>query len=70
MGYYSDVAFAIKGKSLARFNEKLENLPEETRRTVLPLFHFADNHLVEENAECWFWRTSSGMTAFQKIFPM
>lgn len=69
MGYYSDVAFAMKGNSLEKFMEKLEKLPVETRKAVMPLFHFADRHLVEENAECWFWKDIKWYACFPKDFP-
>lgn len=57
MGYYSDVALAVIGKSLTQFKEKLGGLPENIRKEVEAFFtQWADKHLVEKNSECWLWK--------------
>lgn len=69
MGYYSDVALALKGDTLEKFKNKLAKLPEETRKDIMPLFDYADKHLSEEEAECWFWKDIKWYVGWPKDFP-
>ena len=70
MGYYSDVAFALTGKTLTQFKKELADLPENTRKEIEPFFtQWADKHLVEENSECWFWKDVKWYTCWVDNFP-
>ena len=69
MGYRSDVALAMTGKTLETFRQKITELPEQTRKEVEPLLNeWADKHLTEDGSECWFWKDLKWYTGWPEHY--
>ena len=69
MGYYSDVALALKGRSLKQFKSKLAATTEKTRKDIMVLFDNPDKYLTEDDSECWFWKDVKWYTNWPEYYP-